>query len=159
MDISGYVERLRVDLVAAASSGGDEMVDAAERLATTLDAAVRMALLEALADATAEITAELDGRAVELRLRGRDPEFVVSPPPPTTYTSDLPSPGDEADDDGAIARITLRLPETLKQQVEDAAAGARQSVNTWLVDAVRDATRDSPHQRVPPGRRLTGWAR
>ena len=165
MDISGYVERLRIDLVAAASCGGDQMVEAAERLATSLDAAVRMALLEALADATAEITAELDGRTVELRLRGRTPEFVVSAPPPGNEAQHL-SPSDEADeaaeaDDGATARITLRLPETLKQRVEEAANRSRQSVNTWLVDAMRDATRHpgGRQERRGSGRRITGWAR
>jgi hypothetical protein len=165
VDISGYVERLRIDVVAAASSGGDQMVEAAERLATSLDAAVRMALLEALADATAEITAELDGRTVELRLRGRTPEFVVSAPPPGNEARHL-SPSDEADeaaeaDDGATARITLRLPETLKQRVEEAANRSRQSVNTWLVDAMRDATRHpgGRQERRGSGRRITGWAR
>ena len=165
MDISGYVERLRIDLVAAASCGSDQMVEAAERLAASLDAAVRMALLEALADATAEITAELDGRTVELRLRGRTPEFVVSAPPPGDEAGRL-SPSGEADeaaevDDGATARITLRLPETLKQRVEEAANRSRQSVNTWLVDAMRDATRHpgGRQERRGSGRRITGWAR
>ena len=174
MDISGYVERLRIDLVAAASCGSDQMVEAAERLAASLDVAVRMALLEALADATAEITAELDGRTVELRLRGRTPEFVVSAPPPGDEAGRLSPSGeadeaaevDEADeaaevDDGATARITLRLPETLKQRVEEAANRSRQSVNTWLVDAMRDATRHpgGRQERRGSGRRITGWAR
>ena len=50
---------------------------AAERLSAALDASVRMALSEALSDAAAEITAALDGTVVEVRLKGREPQFVV----------------------------------------------------------------------------------
>ena len=96
MDITGYVEHLRADLTNAAASGGDALVDAAERLATSLDAAVRMTLLEALSDAAAEITAALDGTTVEVRLRGRDPDLVVTvadPAPDETPTGAAPPPG------------------------------------------------------------------
>lgn len=175
MDITGYVEHLRDDLVAAAASGGDAMVDAAERLATSLDAAVRMALLEALSDAAAEITAALDGTTVEVRLRGRQPDLVVTveqPPPAAGFDpfagSGPPPPGgpgagERDDEDDIVARITLRIPESLKQRAEAAAAALRQSLNTWLVDAVRTAADGEP---VPPqradrraGKHLSGWAR
>jgi hypothetical protein len=167
VDLTGYVEHLRADLHDAAASGGEAMVDAADRLASTLDAAVRMALLEALSDAAAEITAALDGPSVEVRLKGRDPDFVVTsagpseptfpePPPPTT------DPDGGSDDDASTARITLRLPEPLKQRAETAAAAARQSLNTWLVDAVRAAADGHPPTAPPPrraGKQLSGWAR
>src|SRR5829696_2159227 len=78
MDLDGYVDHLQRGLADAAAAGGEAMVDAAGRLATSLDAAVRMALLEALSDAAAEITAALDGGSVEVRLRGREPELVVT---------------------------------------------------------------------------------
>ena len=68
------------------------MAAAAERLAAALDASVRMALLEALSDAAAEITAALDGAVVEVRLKGRDPQFVV----------------DVADDDRATPAVAAR---------------------------------------------------
>jgi hypothetical protein len=168
VDLTGYVEHLRADLHVAASSGGEAIVDAADRLASTLDAAVRMVLLEALSDAAAEITAALDGPSVEVRLKGRDPDFVVTaaapsepmlpvPPPP-------PPPGADggSDDDASTARITLRLPEPLKQRAETAAAAARQSLNTWLVDAVRAAADGHPRADPPPrwsGKQLSGWAR
>jgi hypothetical protein len=165
VDINGYVERLRADLIAAAASGGAPMVDAAERLGTTLDAAARMALLEALADAAAEISAELDGGVVEVRLRGRDPEFVVTPPPPVDRSAGTASGTDageeEAVDDSVTVRITLRLPEGLKQRVEEAANRSRQSLNTWLVEAARAATREATTTREwrVGGQRLSGWAR
>jgi hypothetical protein len=164
MNVSGYVDRLRADLVAAAASGGPAMVDAAERLGTTLEAAARMALLEALSDAAAEISAELDGGLVEVRLRGRDPEFVVTPPPagPAAATDAGAEAGDdEIADDSVTVRITLRLPEGLKQRVEEAASRSRQSLNTWLVEAARAATREATATREwrMGGQRLSGWVR
>jgi hypothetical protein len=166
VDLTRYVEHLRAGLGDVAAAGGEPVVEAAARLTTALDAAVRMVLLEALSDAAAEITAELEGASVEIRLRGRDPDFVVTPatsadpglamplpPPPPAETA--------AEDDAATARITLRLPEPLKQRAETAAAGARLSLNTWLVDAIRAATDGPPPVREPwrAGKQLSGWAR
>jgi HicB-like protein involved in pilus formation len=175
MDITGYVEHLRADLAAAAATGGEAMVDAAERLATSLDAAVRLALLEALSDAAAEITAGLDGATVEVRLRGRDPDLVVTldespsrPFDPFGGRDAGPATAaaraeEELDADAATARITLRLPEALKARAEAAATSRRQSLNTWLVDAVRSAADGEPLEAPRAGRRgakhLSGWAR
>ena len=172
MDISGYIDHLHADLAAAAATGGEAMVDAAERLTTSLDAAVRMALLEALADAAAEITAALDGTTVEVRLRGREPDLVVTveeplsppvPPPPPPPIPGTPGAAGAEDDEPATARITLRIPEPLKQRAEAAAAAARQSLNTWLVEAVRAAAAGEATGAVNLGRhgpkRLSGWVR
>ncbi len=161
MDITVYVERLRGDLVAAAATGGDAMVDAAERLTVAFDAAVRMALLEALSDAAAEITGELGGGAVELRLKGREPQFVVTRPTESAAdVDDRPAADDPLDDDAAAtARVTLRLPEGLKQRVDDAAARSRQSTNTWLVEAIRTAIAVPETGRWGRGRHVSGWVR
>jgi len=164
MDLTGYVDNLRRGLTDAAAAGGDAMVDAAERLATSLEAAVRMALLEALSDAAAEITAGLDGPAVEVRLRGRDPDFVITAPTePADAAPPAASAASDAEGDEATARITLRLPEGLKQRAEVAATTARQSLNTWLVEAVRAAA-DGPPPASPRagrtvGKQLSGWVR
>ena len=74
-----------------------------------------MALLEALSDAAAEITSTLDGTVVEVRLKGREPQFVVTvtadaPPSPSRHAP----PTADGDDDAPTARITLRLPDALK---------------------------------------------
>jgi hypothetical protein len=161
MDITGYVEQLRAELSAAAATGGEEMVAAAERLSSALDASVRMALLEALSDAAAEITAVLDDTVVEVRLKGRQPQFVVeAAEAPGELVPSIDEPFD-GDDDALTARITLRLPEALKQRAEESAARARQSLNTWLVDAIRRATRppDESRGRRGVGRQLSGWVR
>lgn len=184
MDLTPYVAGLRRDLVTAAEAGSDEIRAAAERLALAIDPAARLALMEVLADATSEISAELPRGSVEVRLAGREVEFVVDPgapepplppaPPAPPAPPGVPTPP-EADDDGTVARVSLRLPEALKQQAEAHAAEAGQSLNTWLVGAVRAATVRSaagvemdltslplgptptdPFQRR--GRRMTGWS-
>ena len=45
---------------------------------------------------------------------------------------------------GTMARITLRIPESVKTKAEEMAARSGHSLNTWLVNVVRAATnRDS----------------
>ena len=162
VDITGYVEQLRADLQAAAAAGDASMVQAAERLATALDAAVRMALLEALSDAADEITSSLDGAVVEVRLRGREPELIVTAAATAEPAFPPPAPGTpDREDDAPTARITLRLPDALKGRAEAAAGRARQSLNTWLVEAIRAATdaTPAPRPRRGVGQHLSGWAR
>ena len=161
-------------MLATAGAGGEEARSLAERLVPALDSSVRLVLLEALSDAAGEITVELAPGSVEVRLRGRDPEIVVTPPPaeeptptrdvmtsstyaPFTPTSDI--------DDSGTARITLRLPESLKVRVEDAANHQSLSVNSWLVRAIDAAVdpRGRPTHDAARGHsvgsRFTGWAR
>ncbi|MDQ0092744.1 toxin-antitoxin system HicB family antitoxin [Paeniglutamicibacter psychrophenolicus] len=168
MNISRYVKNLQNQLSAAAQASGDEAQTVAERLAPTLDASVRLLLLEVLSDAAAEITTDLAPGSVDVRLRGADPEFVVTAPPSSLDSADhespradpsLPEPGQDAD--SATSRLTLRLPEGLKAQVEAAAAHEGLSVNTWLVRAV-SATLNIPpgvaaQRQKNSGHRFTGW--
>jgi hypothetical protein len=168
MDITPYVESLRNDLAAVAEAAGPEARAVAERLVLALEPAVRLALIEALSHAAAEITSELPAGSVEVRLHGREPEFVVdvpAGPPPAAAT---PDHEDGEDDDAAVARITLRIPEPLKARAEELAGKAGLSLNSWIVTAVRSATRDRVVDvnvdlsglqggRYRPGRRMTGW--
>ena len=166
MDLRPYVERLHTDLTNVAAAGGPDVVAAAERLLLALDPAVRMALMEACADAAAEITGELEGRAVEVRLRGSEPQFVVVPTSPAEAPAG-PELAEPVDDGGEpSARLTVRLSERLKASAERAANAAGLSLNSWIVDAVRAAA-TAPAERPlpPPGgpvrtrRRVQGWAR
>ena len=183
MDITPYVDGLRRDLTAAAEAAGPEARAAADRMALALEPAVRLALLEALSQAAAEITSELDAGTVDVRLRGREPELVVdvptSPVPPEPPTAPAPPtaaapPSAEEEDEGDVARITLRLPESVKYRAEELAAKGGHSLNSWIVNAIRAATRDravtvdidlSSIERTSdalPGRgrgprRMTGW--
>ncbi|WP_085874436.1 MULTISPECIES: toxin-antitoxin system HicB family antitoxin [unclassified Nocardioides] len=144
MDITPYIDSLRRDLVAAAEAAGPEAREATERLTYALDPAARLALMEAISQAAAEITAEMSDGGVDVRLNGRELDFVVHQtplaPPPAPPT---PASAEEVDEDGNVARITLRIPESVKAKAEEMAAKSGHSLNTWLVTVVRAATRDS----------------
>src|ERR1700683_1782698 len=90
MDLRPYVESIHQQLADAAETGGDDARALAERLAAPLDAAIRLALQDALGAAAEEITREMAPGSVELRIRGRIPEFVVSLPPAEQAVDDSP---------------------------------------------------------------------
>jgi len=171
MDLTRYVNELRQQLEIAADAGGDEARQLAERLTAPLDAASRLVLLEALSDAAGEITRELAPGSVEVRLRGRDPEFVVTQAviPAFEDVADRtapssPTPAAPVDlDEGSTSRTTLRLPDHLKVRVEEAAARDGISVNAWLVRAVGDALEPKGRRPAardsPTGQHFTGWVR
>jgi hypothetical protein len=159
MDLTAYVDALRDSLRTAAAAGGEQAQHTARLLADTMEPAVRLAVLDALSAMAAEVTAALDGDVVEIRVRGRDPEVVVTPAVPEP-TPAGPVASEEADD-GATARISLRLPDALKTRAEGAAAAAGTSLNSWLVRAVASAV-DAPAPGRSPGRgphRFSGFAR
>jgi hypothetical protein len=162
MNLTPYLDALRRDLVATAAPGGDEVTRAATLLAGSLDASARLCLMEALSDAAAEITAKLAGTAtVDVRLRGREADLVVTDLANQPAAAPAaPAPGA---DTGDVARITLRLPEPLKEEVERAASAESISVNSWLVRAVGAAVQrgGQPNQQDRGrgfGRRVTGFA-
>jgi len=160
MDLTPYAERLREELAVAADAAGPEARVLAERLMPPLDASTRLTLLLALSAATDEITRELAPGSVEIRLRGGDPEFVVTLATEDDAPEPAPAPPDA--DEAATARINLRLPEQLKAGVEQAAARERLSVNAWLVRVVAAAVAqdDRPRRRaMRGGQSYTGWVR
>lgn len=176
MELEPYVESIHSQLDSAARAGGEEARELAQRLAAPLDAAVRLALQDALAVAAEEITVELAPGSVELRLRGRELQFVVTPATADPSDEDLldgedggvgswvaPHPGTEGDD--TISRVNLRMPEPLKARIEQAAERETLSVNAWLVRAAAARLERSEglrrrDRRAPKGaQRYTGWAR
>jgi uncharacterized protein (DUF1778 family) len=180
MNLGPYIEEIHRQLGVAAEAGGDDARALAERLVAPLDAAIRLALQDALAAAAEEITVELAPGSVELRLRGREPEFVVTLPPIDPSLEDVADGGDtatinwpaagalpaaEQGDESSISRINLRLPEHLKSRIERAAGGEGLSVNSWLVRAASaalersDATRRRERSFLRGAQRYTGWAR
>jgi HicB family len=179
MNLEPYIESLRRQLEVAAEAGGDDAQALAERLVAPLEAAVRLTVQDALAAAAEEITLELAPGSVELRLRGREPQFVVSLPP-AERSAEVVTEGEDVGgsawraslsraaaegDEAAISRINLRLPDSLKSRVEQAAASEGLSVNAWLVRAAaaaleRAGAARGPARRTSPGaQRYTGWAR
>jgi hypothetical protein len=169
MDLRPYVENIHQQLAVAAEAGGEEARALADRLVAPLDAAIRLALQDVLAAAAEEITTELAPGSVELRLRGRNPELVVTLPPADAPADDLPEgtvPRAAAEgDDGAMSRINLRMPDHIKARIERAADSQGVSVNTWLLRAATAALGrgDLDQQRQPRNpagaQRYTGWAR
>ena len=162
MELAPYVDDLQRQLVLAAEGGSAETREASQRLTAALEPAVRVVLLDVLSAAVAEITRDLAPGAVDLRLRGREVQLVVTP---AAVEVDAAEPaGAPLDlDDASTSRTTLRLPDALKARVDEAAAADGLSVNSWLVRAVAAALQ--PRQRRPAqraarsGDSFAGWAR
>jgi HicB family len=154
MQIDGYVQALREDLARVAAVGDESTARAAELLSVALESAIGRRLLEALGEAALELNAQLDDGRVEVRFAGGDPELVL--------VRDEPEPAVEQADEAFTARITLRLPESLKGRLDAAAAQHGISVNTWLVQALQRQLDPRPSAGgVSSGsrRRLTGYGR
>jgi hypothetical protein len=150
MQIDGYVQALREDLASVARLGDENTRRAAELLAVALESALGRRLLEALTEATLELSGQLEGARVDVRLAGGEPQLVVVP-----EEDRVAGPADE----DYSARITLRLPESLKQRVESAAAREGASVNTWLVQALQRAVEPRRSSSSGSRNRLTGYGR
>ncbi|MGW2563222.1 hypothetical protein ACWCXB_29145 [Streptomyces sp. NPDC001514] len=177
MDLTPYVDHLRRELAVAANAGGDEARALAERLTAPLESAARLTLLNALSAASDEITCELAPGSVDVRLRGLDPEFVVTAPPapeapgeraaeaaaPMAPSVAPMAPPTADGDEGGTARINFRLPAPLKARVEDAAGQEGLSVNAWLVRAVALALEPGapaqPTRATRHGKSYRGWVR
>jgi hypothetical protein len=173
MDLTAYVNNLGREFATLAETGGDEARALVERLSGSLESAIRMTLLDALSAAADEITRDLAPGSVELRLRGRDPNFVVTAPPVEPIedaADDDPATADGGPliaEDGPSSRINVRLPEQLKAAVEEAAAKEGRSVNAWLVRAAatglqrgdRDQRAEQPATTKRSQQRFTGWVR
>lgn len=164
MDLSPYLETVREGVSNAAALGDDATRQTAERLGGAVEASTRLALIRALADAAAEISAETAPTSVELRMSGPDPELVVVVPAPgpeptlllpdghvtpdaalPAETADTDDPG--VDEDEPVARISLRLPTSVKAKVDEKADRDGISTNAWLLRAVMDALDE---RRTPP---------
>jgi hypothetical protein len=176
MELDPLIEELRRRLALAAEAGGEDARALAARLTASLDAAARLMLLDALAAAAAEITRELAPGSVDMRLRGRTPEFVVALPPLALGGSETGAdgepfrPGPEpaelaAGEDAAMTRINLRLPEQIKARIEQAADRDGLSTNAWIVRAATAAVHRGDRTSGPVGtpsrggQHYRGWAR
>lgn len=190
MDLDPYVTSLRRDLAAAAGAGSDDTRRVADLLAVALDPAARLCLVDAVSQVADEITAALAGSAsastVEVRMRGREPQIVVTATPvlpdrapPTAPTPPAPpaptaveAPADP--DESGTARVTVRLPEALKIRCDGAATAAGISLNGWIIRTLTDtitshpARDDTPYDdgrsrrraaRRGPGTHITGYGR
>ena len=130
MDITRYIESIDESLTAAAAVGDDETRRTAAALATALNAGARLAIMTALSEFALEVSEATDESA-----------------------GDDEHPAGESRD---LSRLTLRLPDELKERAVEAAAADGMSLNAWLSRAVQDALRR--RREKPPGQaRVRGW--
>ncbi|HEY8104303.1 MAG TPA: YlcI/YnfO family protein [Gaiellaceae bacterium] len=151
MQMAHHIHAIQEDLAAAASLAADEpTVEAGRRLTQALGSSLHLRLLDVVSEAALALSGSVPGR-IEVRLAGRDPELVY-------IEEEEPEPAHAAGaDDAFSARITLRLPEGLKAQLEVAANLEGTSVNAWIVRALQRGL--EPRTRsVRSGRRLSGYA-
>jgi predicted DNA binding CopG/RHH family protein len=151
MEMAQFLESLEHDLDRIASVGDDQVAQAAGRLNQALRASAGMRLLEALGVAAVEVSAQLPAGHVEVRMSGQDPNFVY-------VEEEQQAAPQQAADDEASARITLRLPEGLKAHVEAAASREGVSVNAWIVRALHHQVQ-APVRGPRIGSRLSGFAK
>jgi HicB-like protein involved in pilus formation len=152
MEMAHHIHAIQEDLAAAASLASDEAtVEAGRRLTQALGSSLHLRLLDVVSEAALALSGSVPGR-IEVRLAGRDPELVYieeEEEPERTQAASA--------DDAFSARITLRLPEGLKAQLEVAANLEGTSVNAWIVRALQRGL--EPRTRsVRTGRRLSGYA-
>ena len=149
MQIEGYVQALREDLVRIAAVGDESTARAAELIAMALESSVGRRFQEALGEAALELSGQLESGRIEVRVAGGDPELV--------YVADEEATAEPADE-AFTARITLRLPESLKNRLVALAGAHGLSVNTLIVQVLSRGA----EPRTPSGgnrRRLTGYGR
>ena len=149
MRISVHVDALRNDLAAVAALGDQQAAEVAMRVAGALEASFRLRFLDAVSEVAHELSDQIRDGRIEVRLAAGEPSLVFVP--------DEEPAAAPAGDDVFSARITLRLPESLKTAVDAAATQAGVSANTWLVQAVKRALDARPPRK--PGTHFTGFAR
>jgi hypothetical protein len=147
MNLTIVLEGLQEDLQGLAELGDERSAQVARRLGDALGSNLRLKLLDLLSHAALELSAKLPSGHVEVRLAGQEPELVFV---------DAPEESGGIAGEELSARISLRLPESLKASAEKAAAREGVSTNTWLVRAIARASESRPVH--VSGKRLSGYA-
>src|SRR5256714_11249576 len=148
MNLTIVLEGLQEDLRGLSELGEEGAGQGARRTGEALSSSLRLKLFDLLSQAAVELSAKLPSGHVDVRLAGQEPELIFVDA----------SPGDSTGTVGEdlSARISLRLPESLKSAVEAAAAREGVSTNAWLVRAIARATESRPVHVT--GKRLSGYA-
>ena len=149
MQLERFIDALEAELASLAAIGDEESQAAAARLSGALRSAAGLRFLDVLSEAALELSSQLPSGYVEVRLAGQEPSLVYVESP-----EDAPA---SAAEDGLSSRITLRLPEQLKGNIEAAAARDGVSVNAWLVRALARSVSSPPRRQS--GSRLTGFGK
>jgi hypothetical protein len=161
MQLDEYVIQVQNQLAAAAALGDEQVQRIAATLSEAGASAVRLAVMAAVAEAADEFSALLLdfplSPAVSVRLEGDTLRTEVEAT--ATNGTEAPPPQDDGE---ASARISLRLTDALKAQIDSAAARDGVSVNTWLVRAATATLSGPTHGPAwtAPGtsaHRITGY--
>ena len=148
MHMDAYMDTLRRTLMETSSLGDERTQEVARSLTAAFDPALRLVALQMLTDIADELNSELDDAHVAVVMDGSTPHLLVTqastssePGPDYPQMPDRPAgtPVPEDVQEGPEIRTTLRLPESLKRQVDAAARAQGRSVNAWLVEAARSA--------------------
>jgi hypothetical protein len=109
-----------------AFAGTDSAVESAgTAMLAILEPTVRQVVLDLAQQAAQEVSAQLPDYEIDVMVAEGDPELRARPMESTAEAT------------GSYeARLTLRLPDAVKEMVEDAAAGTGDSVNSWVVKAL-----------------------
>lgn len=160
MDLNPYLGAVAADLEKATALADDATRAVTARLAVAIEPALRLAMTQLLSDAAAQLTSDLGATVVTVRMDGREPVLQVQEQPGVASAAgavqDDPEPA--APDEEGTARVTVRLPEQLKRRAETLAQAAEQSLNTWIVQAVRRSAQAPRTDHRNSSRRVTGWA-
>jgi hypothetical protein len=148
MNLTIVLEGIQEDLQGLAELGDERSAQIARRLSDALSSNLRLKLFDLLSQVAVELSSKLPSGHIEVRLAGQEPELVF-------VDSAGDSPGATAGEE-LSARISLRLPESLKLAVEKAADREGVSTNAWLVRAIARATESRPVH--VSGKRLSGYA-
>lgn len=134
MHLEGLIEEIEGAVRSqVALAGNDPAVDSAANIVlASLRPALRQAAFSMAEQAALEISAQLPAHEVTVVLVDGEPSMRVTESQPAEPA---------ADDEDLTARITLRLPPSVKSLVEEAAGGTGSSVNQWVVDALAKGAR------------------
>jgi hypothetical protein len=147
MNLTIVLEGIQEDLQGLAGLGDERSAEIARRLGEALSSNLRLKLFDLLSQVAVELSSKLPSGHIEVRLAGQEPELVF-----------VDSPRDQAGSTAGeelSARISLRLPESLKLAVEKAADREGVSTNAWLVRAIARAAESRPVH--VSGKRLSGY--
>lgn len=137
MQIEMVIAELEANLASQVRLGGDPAIDeAGEALTVALRPAVRQLIARIAEQAAAEVDAQLPDRSVRVVLSDGTPSLVVQIAPDF----------DPVDPSELEARLTLRLTDALKAEVEAAAGQSGDSVNTYVVKTLGARTRSQSQE-------------
>jgi HicB family len=137
MHVQPIVNTVRAALLNSSGiSSADPTIEAAvSHLVEALGPALRVAALDLAEQAAGEVRAQLPDHTVDIVLSDGDPTLRI--------TEVGGGPASRSADEDFGARITLRLPPSLKDLIENAAGNTGESVNAWVVEALGKRARGS----------------